>query len=210
MKRNNMLFRRAICVFMILAMTFPFSLNIFAAETNWENYDWNNHDWSDFSWGDLSEDRTGEKENSLHQWLLTDAPMNVVFDLTDCADGAYATLMQGVLYKRLASDPEGFLCALAAENLERRQLIYWFVSYEGYSFHKDDFIQILETAAISGNDAGSVVLNELIDYVEKEYSEEITNPKTGDTMAMVALLMSFSVAGTAVLLRKQVAYLLQR
>ena len=181
----------------ILIITFmPCSVSATEAEIDWSTVDWEN-----FQFGYLLGDQT--LQDSLGDYLLSEADISLILMLTTRADGEYATWVYSLLNQRFMADPENVLCAIAKEGDEVRQSAIQGIVIE--CPEPAAMIEALEGIILSPENAeeGYPVLAEIIAFAEEVYGQEITNPKTGDPMDFAVLMAFLSIGGFLLLKRKK-------
>lgn len=168
----------------------------FAASAE-ETVNFNEVDWSTVDMRTIDPD-------AFCDWIHSDASLGVLFELVFKADGEKSECLSQELWARLEHNPQIMLMALSNQEAAVRNQAYSMIVYSG-DYKQAEFIAFLESVTLAGPDAaaGYEVLAELIDHAQLKFGMEITNPKTGDGVMIVALLMSFSISGAAILQRKK-------
>ena len=164
------------------------------SETDWAKYDWENYTnpaLSDQEWG------------AACKWFRAEADVEILFSVKMKTDGYRSEGLSGILSDRFMEDPIGFITALSLEEEKVRTHI---VSSVVFGARVPAELGLLLNNLTLPEDAGPVamdILVRLVNDAEESWRLDITNPHTGDSVGIAALLMVFSGLGGSILWKKR-------
>ena len=190
--------RNAISFILVVVLLLGSAAVVSAEETQ---IDWSSVDFETFNYRELEVSQW----QSLGDWLKKDADLHTVFYVTSTTgDGWIGSMWQSLVYSLFMLDPVPFIQALALEDEVTQDITVSRIIYEADLF-KEVFGQVVSELVLPDTATAGErnVLAKIITRANEKWNMNITNPHTGDSVGIAALLMAASGFGAALLWKKR-------
>ena len=187
---------KRIAVLLAFLLVFAMMLLPMGALATESGADFSDVDWSTVDWNTID----------LIEWLdwLDEAELKTLFQMSPYCDAGRSEGLAGELGRRFRIDPQGMIMALTAEEETIRNSVIGDIVYNS-QYDSAGFVQLLNGLTLP-EDAGPEAMNILVQMVsraEETWGLDITNPHTGDSIGIAALLMAASGFGGGLLWKKR-------